>query len=212
VPDVDAILDRASQIRRDQRLVEPQVESEGCDLVDHGSISLAAIPDAREFGADLERSFVARSRAGIGVLLVGIDRARLVQDTFGPRALDAAMNSVANHVRAHVPVKARLYRFVGAELAVLVPETEIEDLCRLAESVRRAVASGQVPLEHATESSFPITVTIGAAIYEPSDQIKGGVGIETPDQLVRAAMFALANGRRARNRVVVFRRELTLES
>ena len=91
-------------------------------------------------------------------------------------------------------------------------EAEMDDLCRVAESIRRALAANPVPFEHATSRSFPITVSIGAAMYEPVSEVKRATGIETPDQLVSAAMFALATGRSTRNRVVVFRRELRVES
>lgn len=212
-PDVDAILVKASQIRRDQQLVEPQVDGDACDVVEHASVSLATIPDARAFGGDLEREFMNRSRrAGIGVLLVGIDRARHVQDAFGARAVEAAMNHAVSIVREHAPASARIYRFVGAEVAVMVPEAEIDDLCRAAEAIRRAMVTHPVPFEHALQRSFPATVSIGAAIFDPVADIRSGTGIETPDQLVSAAMFALATGRRSRNHVVVFRRELGIES
>ena len=212
-PDVDAILGKAAQIKREQQLVEPSIDADACDVVEHGTVSLATIPDARAFGADLERSFVERGRhAGIGVLLVGIDRARAVQEGFGARALEAAMTHAVATVRANAPADARVYRFVGAELAVLVPAIEMDDLCRVAESIRRAIATHPVPFEHATQKSFPASVSIGAAMYEPASELKTGSGIQTPDQLVSAAMFALATGRRSRNRVVVFRRELGVDS
>jgi hypothetical protein len=48
-------------------------------------------------------------------------------------------------------------------------------------------------------------------MYETNSEIRKGTGIGTPDQLVRAAMYALAAARRDRNRVIVFRRELGVE-
>ena len=207
--DVDAILAKAAKIRSDQKLVEPNIEADGCDVVEHGSVSLATIPDARAFGMDLERTFVENARTGgIGVLLVGVDRAKLVQESFGARGVEAVMTHTANKIRAAVPASASIYRFVGAELAVLLPKTEMEDLCRIAESVRRAIATEAVPFEHAATRSFPASISIGAAMYEAAGEIRSGSGIETPDQLLSAAMFALSAGRRVRNRVVVFRREL----
>lgn len=122
------------------------------------------------------------------------------------------MTHAIAQIRATAPANSRIYRFVGAELAVLVPESEMDDLCRAAEAIRRAVSSNAVPFEHATFRSFPITVSVGAAMYEPVSELRSATGIETPDQLVSAAMFALATGRRSRNRVIVFRRELRVES
>lgn len=210
-PDVDGILKRASEIKRDQQLAEPDLGGDACDVVDHGTISFGSIPDARAFGAELERIFTDHDRlAGIGVLLVGIDRARAMQEAFGPRAVDAAMSHAVSQVRVVVP-RARMYRFVGAELALLFPEIEADDLCRAAELIRKAIATHPVPLEHAAARSFPATVSIGAAMYETNTEIRSGSGIGTPDQLVGAAMFALTAARRERNRVVVFRRELGAE-
>ncbi|MEY3144038.1 MAG: hypothetical protein RLY21_2531, partial [Planctomycetota bacterium] len=210
-PDVDAILRRASEIKREQKLDEPDLGGDACDVVEPGAVSIAAIPDARAFGAELERVFTDHDRVGgIGVLLVGIDRARAMQDAFGPRAVDAAMMHAVQQVRTVVP-RARLHRFVGAELALLFPGIETDDLCRAAELIRRTISVHPVPLEHATARSFPATVSIGAAMYETNTEIRNGTGIGTPDQLVSAAMFALAAARRDRNRVVVFRRELTTD-
>jgi len=210
-PDVDAILRRASEIKREQKLDEPDLGGDACDVVEPGAVSIAAIPDARAFGAELERVFTDHDRVGgIGVLLVGIDRARAMQDAFGPRAVDAAMMHAFQQIRTVVP-RARLHRFVGAELALLFPGIETDDLCRAAELIRRTIAVHPVPLEHATARSFPATVSIGAAMYETNTEIRNGTGIGTPDQLVSAAMFALAAARRDRNRVVVFRRELTTD-
>ncbi len=210
--DIDAILKAATRIRREQNLVEPTPDADHCDLVDHASLSFAAIPDARAFGSDLEHAFTdATRRGGIGIMLIGVDRAKIIQESFGTRGVEDAMTHALNIARVVAGTNTRLYRFVGAELAVLVPDTDVEDLCRVAELVRRGCAEKQVSSEPNSSRGFPITVTIGAAIYESLAELRAGTCIETPDQLVRAAMFALAAGRRGRNRVVVFHNELKVE-
>ena len=191
--DVDVILATASRIRREQKLVEP-------------------VPDARAFGSDLEQTFTDNTRrSGIGILLIGVDRAKLIQESFGTRGLEDAMTHALNIGRAVAGKTTRLYRFVGAELAVLVPDTDIEDLCRVGELIRRSCAENRVGSESSSSKGFPVTVSIGAAIYESLAELRAGTCIETPDQLVRAAMFALAAGRRGRNRVVVFHNDLKVE-
>ena len=210
--DVDAILATASRIRREQKLVEPVPDADHCDLIDHASLSFAAIPDARAFGSDLEQTFTDNTRrSGIGILLIGVDRAKLIQESFGTRGLEDAMTHALNIGRAVAGKTTRLYRFVGAELAVLVPDTDIEDLCRVGELIRRGCAENRVGSESSSSKGFPVTVSIGAAIYESLAELRAGTCIETPDQLVRAAMFALAAGRRERNRVVVFHNDLKVE-
>lgn len=211
-PDVDAILRQAESIRREQNLSPSDPAGDACDVVPHGAVTLADIRDARAFGAELERAFVTHCRrGGVGVLLVGIDRAKSVQESFGARGVEAAMNHALSAIRRAVGERAGIYRFVGAELAVVVPESDTEELCRVAELVRRSVVGSPVAFEHATGAGFPATVSVGVAIYETMPELRAGTGIETPDQLVRATMFALAAGRRTRNRVVVFQNELVAE-
>lgn len=207
--DVDAILKRAAQIRGEQRLAAPDTDGTDPDTVDHASVSFTSIPDARAFGSDLEREFLRHERrAGTGIVLVGIDRARELQQAYSARGVESAMNHA---LRAAAEVLGRsdaIYRFVGAEIVVLMRETEIDEVCRVAELIRRRIAESPVDLDHSASRSFPITASVGAAIHEPEAALRGGGSIATPDQLVRAAMFALASSRRVRNRVTLFHQGL----
>jgi len=134
-----------------------------------------------------------------------------VQEAFGARGVEAAMLHAASNIRRIAGPSAAIYRFVGAELAVLVRDGELEELCRIAEHVRRGFSEGQVPCEQAGEGGFPATVSIGVSNYEAAADLRSTTGIETPDQLVRGAMFALAVARRTRNKVAVFHRDLRIE-
>ncbi len=211
-PDVDGLLRAAASIRDSQRLVDPEPAIARSEAVP--SAGLADTPDARAFGTDLEQEFHDRAEcgaprhSGVGVMLVGVDRARSIQEAFGLRGLESAMEAVAAAVRAAMPRSSTLYRFVGGELAVLARETEAEEMCRFAETVRRAVAERLV---ESGAGAFPASVSAGVALYESAPELRASNGIESPDQLVSAAMYALACGRRHHNRVVVFRRELRAE-
>ena len=68
-----------------------------------------------------------------------------------------------------------------------------------------------MPFPHATDGSFPATVSTGVACFEREPELQSESGIETPDQLTGAAMFALATARRTRNKVVVYRSEMRKE-
>ncbi|MFM1822748.1 MAG: putative diguanylate cyclase YdaM [Planctomycetota bacterium] len=213
-PDVDGLLRAAAELRESQHLVDPEATIARSETVP--SAGLAGTPDARAFGTDLEQEFLDRAEggaprhAGVGAMLVGVDRARSIQEAFGQRGVEAAMEAVAAAVRTAMPRSSTLYRFVGAELAILARETDAEEMCRFAETVRRAVTERLVE-NGAGSGGFPVTVSVGVAIYETAPELRATNGIETPDQLVSAAMYALACGRRHRNRVVVFRRELRAE-
>jgi HD-like signal output (HDOD) protein/GGDEF domain-containing protein len=214
--DVDAILRAAEDLRRGQGLSIPEFEADPEDVPVTTPRGFASIPDARAFGTELEAAFHATSgcatrkcdgRSGIGMMLVGIDRAKSVQDAFGTKGLESALDRALDAIVAIGGGDVRAFRFVGAEIAVLLPRTDTEELCRIAECVRRRFAEGMVRCETASGAGFPATVSIGAAIYEPDPELQRESEISTPDQLVSASMFALTSGRRVRNRVVLFRRE-----
>lgn len=212
--DVDAIMHAADEIRRGQGLVEPPAAAEIDETPVVTPRGFASIPDARAFGTELDAAFHASSssgkceaQAGIGMMLVGIDRAKSLQDAYGARGLEAALDHALDAIVAVGGAKIRAFRFVGAEIAVLLPQVDTEELCRIAECVRRRFTEGEVRCETASGARFPATVSIGAAIYEPDPELHRENGISSPDQLVGASMFALTSGRRLRNRVVLFRRE-----
>ncbi len=217
--DVKALLKAASKIRSDQHLEERGLEVDPCDLVDQSSITIESLPDARAFGTNLEEAFLshttqrssgadeshsAHPHAGVGLLLIGIDRARDVQESYGTRGVEAAMNHALQMVRAVDGAQLTPYRFVGAEIAVILPSTDVEELCRIAELIRRKYSETAVPFTCATAGSFPVSVSVGAALYDPEQAAHTEVCINSPDQLVRGAMFALASGRKSRNSVALF--------
>lgn len=144
-------------------------------------------------------------------MLIGVDRARSLQQTYGMHGVEAALRHTLRRMQMLLPQKASIYRFVGAELAVIVPAVELEELARIADFIRRGASEAGVEFAGANGGSFPITISIGVSSYDrdPATVVRSGIG--TPDQLVSGAMFALAMGRRNRDSVVVYRRELKAE-
>lgn len=214
IPDVDAILAEAERIREEQNLVEPGVPGSDGEPAEDAPIELETIPESHVFGEDLAKQFqLARTstNATIGLLLIGLDRARIVQHTYGTQGVESALRHTIVKMRGALPRNASVYRFVGAEFAVLIPSTELDELCRIAEFIRKSVSEAAVEYASAIGGSFPITVSIGISNYDRAPQVASRNGIATPDQLVSGAMFALAAGRRSHDRVIVYRRELKAE-
>lgn len=211
VPDVDAILAEAERIRKEQQLAEP---SGNAPSAEDAPLDLESMPESHVFGEALARAFQSVRQAGtgsIGLLLIGVDRARTLQQSYGMGGVEAALRHTLSKLKTVLPRGAQVYRFVGAELAVLASNAEIDDLCRIAEFTKRAASDDAVEFAPATGGGFPITLSVGIASFECDPQLTSGNGIETPDQLVSGAMFALAAGRRQHDKVVVFRRELKKE-
>ena len=213
-PDVDAILAAAERIREEQHLVEPGSASADGEPDFQVPAELETIPESHVFSEDLARQFTiarAANQGRIGIMLIGVDRARALQQTYGMHGVEAALRHTLHRMQLVLPRNASVYRFVGAELAVMIPSVDIEELTRIADFIRRAASESSVEFVGANGGAFPITVSIGVGMYERDPQLVVRSGIGTPDQLVSGAMFALAMGRRSNDRVVVYRRELKAE-
>ena len=210
-PDVDALLKQAKKVKVEQRLPEPEQPAlAAMDPV--GELdALTGLPDKHAFHRELESRFSTTEQDGsTGLLLIGLDGMRAMNETLGDGVGDSALSAIAATSRDAVGRSGTLYRFIGAEIVAIVPNTNMADLCRLAEHMRRRVAESPLQVEHSRGArATPMTVTIGASLYERESVLRVNTGVDSAPQLMRAAMFALASGRsQGRNRVVFFRREM----
>ncbi len=139
---------------------------------------------------ELERC--AREEHGVAVLLVDLDRFKLINDTFGHLAGDAVLRDAARRMKAAVRCYDSAGRYGGEEFLIVMPGCDESSARLQAERVRRAVGA-----EPYTFDGGPAVVTcsIGLscrALARPQDS----------DALVREADLALYGAKdRGRNRV-----------
>lgn len=148
--------------------------------------------------ADLENSFASVEVNGVtGLLLVGIDEIRSLNESIGDSAGDSALRHVASCVgdviESSIGGSLSAYRFVGAEIAVMVTGMSDGDVIGVAEAIRETV--GRRPLRVDSrdgESDFcSIHVTVGVGLHRADPRVPG-----SPDNLLREAMCAVTAGRR----------------
>ncbi len=212
-PDIDALLAQANAIREEQVLphinLDEVLESEARDLTD----PVSGLPDRTVFLRDLDAAMAVLSQGGmglgVGVVIVGMDDAKWLNDRFGPLGADAMLRNVGSTLIEAAGRFGRPYRFVGAGFIVLLPKVDAEQLCRVAENMRRKVHETTYTVEGLKGSEqVRTTVTCGVAMIEGDPSIRANEGIQNRDQLLRAAMIALASGQQGgQNRVVVYRKE-----
>ncbi|WP_411914237.1 EAL domain-containing protein [Pseudocitrobacter cyperus] len=104
------------------------------------------------------------TRAEFGLVLMDLDRFKLINDAWGHHVGDNLLVSVANRLSACLPPKMTLARIGGDEFILLAPhstEAELAELCnRLVESIRRPFYhSGQI---------LQISLSAGISMY-PAD-------------------------------------------
>ena len=113
----------------------------------------------------------------IGVVLLDVDRFRLVNDVYGTDAGDEALGAVASTLTRAVRASDTVGRFGGDSFVVLAPETDGSELEALMARLIEAVDDVALDSEGA---AYGVSVSAGAA-WAP-----GGIAI-TPEWLIAQA-------------------------
>lgn len=153
-------------------------------LADHDE--LTRLLNARAFERHCRRQLEEVQRTGepLSLLLVDVDRLKLVNDRWGHSAGSAALVSVARSLERNKRVGDLACRWGGDEFAVVMPRADAEAASRVARGLLESLGSGS---EEGTEAPR-VTVTIGIASSPPCS---------SPQELFEKADRALYDGKRA---------------
>jgi diguanylate cyclase (GGDEF)-like protein len=144
---------------------------------------------------DLELERARRTGAPLSVLLGDLDRLKLINDTFGHKTGDIALervSSVLEDTKRRIDTAARLG---GDEFALIVPDTDEHRAYMLAERLRSAVKDAFA------HDPVPMTMSFGVACF-PSDGATADALLMSADQALYAAKEL------GRDRCVIFSGEL----
>ncbi len=128
----------------------------------------------------------------LSVMLMDIDRYKLVNDEYGHLAGDEVLRHVSQIISKRVRAGDVAARFGGEEIAVLMAETSLADAAAVAEEMRRSIAS-----EPAVYDEYGINVTVSVGCAELMDD-DGSAG----DLLARTDRNLYAAKHAGRDRVV----------
>jgi diguanylate cyclase (GGDEF)-like protein len=147
----------------------------------------------REFlTSELERS--RRFGHDVGLALVDLDDFKRINDTYGHQQGDLVLREVANALRESSREIDEPARYGGEELALVLPETDLDGAYNLAERVRERIAEMDVPLLDES-GTLKVTASVGVAAM-------GGASADR-EELIRAADAALYEAKRSgKNRTV----------
>ncbi len=149
---------------------------------------LTGLPNRRyfdEFCALLSRR--RRAEDSVGVLMVDIDRFKVLNDTYGHQVGDEVLRAVAAAIVGAVREDDVPARYGGEEFAVLLRNPTIAVAVEVGERVREAVAT----LDLARFGVPAVSVSVGAAVAgDPAEPI-----MTTIDQADRALFDAKRGGR-----------------
>jgi two-component system cell cycle response regulator len=110
----------------------------------------------------LESSLAVADRDGrpFSILLIDIDRFRLINDSFGHATGDAVLCEFGRRLAAAAPVGAQVGRFGGEEFLVVLPGVEMPAARQLAATIQETVTAEPFRVGAA---SFPVSCAVGVA-------------------------------------------------
>lgn len=133
------------------------------------------------------------------VMVIDLDRFKMVNDRWGHAAGDAVLIEVARRLEKNLRQGDLLARIGGEEFLVALTDTRLSDARTAAERLCQAVQERPIPLPGGEPLS--ITVSIGLAVDDA-----GAVGLEPVAAVVNRADLALMASKNAgRNQVTISR-------
>jgi diguanylate cyclase (GGDEF)-like protein len=127
----------------------------------------------------------------MSLVMLDIDNFKRVNDTYGHQQGDRVLAEVARVLRESSREIDAPARYGGEELAVVLPQTDIEGAYQLAERVRQEVAALDIPLMEGT-GTISVTASLGVASL-PVDAQDGGGLIAAADAALYEAKHAGKN-------------------
>ncbi|WP_258228764.1 tetratricopeptide repeat-containing diguanylate cyclase, partial [Aeromonas sp. HMWF015] len=99
------------------------------------------------------------------LLVFDIDHFKRINDTLGHHQGDRVLQWVSRAADRQLRHQDQLGRTGGEEFLILLPDTSLEEACRVAERIRHSVANRALP-----GMSYPVTISIGCASLRDDDQ------------------------------------------
>ena len=125
--------------------------------------ALTGLLNRRQFmlRADEELRRMERYGGSCALMMIDIDRFKLINDTYGHAAGDAALQEVANILAKAMRDTDLLGRIGGEEFAVVAVELQADSCWQIAERLRQSIAASAIYME--TDKQITLTVSVGVA-------------------------------------------------
>ena len=193
------LLHEAQQSTMELLLTQKNLELERA-LKEHAEFQartdyLTGIFNRRHFieRAEHELARALRCQRPLSLLMIDIDRFKLINDTWGHSAGDLVLQNVANQIRNTVRTIDIAGRIGGEEFAAILVETEVEQAMQVAQRICATVAGATI----SSPDGAPLRVTISLGLT-------GLKGRDiTFDRLLHEADMALYDAKQAGRNTVV---------
>ena len=169
---LDAAKDKIDELSRQTQAMNQEVEGLRHQLMEKQQVlaldPLTGVANRGSFGKRIEEELARSQRIGfpLSMLLVDIDRFKQVNDTFGHKAGDKVLQTIAKLMAGRVRDTDYIARYGGDEFVLLLPGTPAEDAKAVAQGFCDAVKRCGF---HSRGQSVDVSLSIGIAQLQESD-------------------------------------------
>ena len=160
-----------------------RINSQYQAMFDH----LTGVANRRAFEAAMDREWyrAMRDKHVLSLVIADIDNFKLCNDTHGHEVGDLVLKSVAAFLEQHIRRGADLVaRIGGEEFAIILPDTDLNGVVELAESIRTGVRK----LANSNHKDIPeITMSFGVSSLVPDRSLDAGLLFRRADAAVYKA-------------------------
>ncbi|QOR68128.1 GGDEF domain-containing protein [Cytobacillus suaedae] len=150
---------------------------------------LTGLANRRSF--DIEIQSLIEHNQPFTIMMIDIDKFKLVNDTYGHLVGDDVLKYLATMMNLYSSENTIGFRYGGEEFGMLIKDTSLEDTVQIAEQLRKTVADTPSP------TGQPITISLGISQYHIKDQ--------HPETIIKRADTALYQSKQnGRNRTTVY--------
>jgi diguanylate cyclase (GGDEF)-like protein len=156
---------------------------------------LTGIPNRRRFDQtlDIEWKRAQRSQLPLGLIMLDVDFFKAYNDHHGHGAGDICLKQVASLLTASASRSTDLAaRYGGEEFVMLIPETELDGVQKIADRLCQRIESQQIPHTVSSVSSW-ITVSIGYAVLIPQPDQPPATLLDVADKMLYQAKHSGRN-------------------
>lgn len=129
---------------------------------------LTGLFNRRHYDAQISDEMLRARRYGsrLSILMIDIDLFKQINDTYGHRSGDIALQTLAGVIKSRIRNTDSAYRLGGEEFMVIAPETDEEQVLIAAERLRKAVSDIVIETEY---GSFSFTISLGVTTFNRED-------------------------------------------
>jgi diguanylate cyclase len=102
-------------------------------------------------------------------IMMDIDHFKKVNDTHGHKVGDSVLEFIGQTIRGSVKGRDVPARYGGEEFIILLPATELEDACTLAENIRKQISNKSLKVTKTQKKIGIVTVSCGVGQVRDND-------------------------------------------